>query len=238
MPLPEFQPKRFLLPDALRGFAVLLMIIFHCFYDLAFFKFLTIDFTGDPFWYWFPRLIVFLFLICVGIGLSLTHKKGINWKKLKKRLLVVGGFALIITVATFFIFPKNWVYFGTLHCIAVCSFLGVFLVGKPRLSLVLAIIILGVNIFLRILWGSYTLVPIGKWLGGIVAVDYIPLYPWFGVVCLGIYLEHIKFHEFPIPNNRPMRPLFFMGKHALVIYLLHQPLLFGMSFILRKLIPF
>ena len=99
--------NRYIMLDVLRGFAVLLMIVFHGAYDLNWFYFIDIDILENPFWFWLPRFIVFLFLICVGMGLSIVHKNGIKWRLAIKRLLKIGGWAFVITVVTYILFPKN-----------------------------------------------------------------------------------------------------------------------------------
>lgn len=124
------QTERYIMIDFLRGFAVLLMIIFHFAFDLNGFQFVKIDFVANPFWYALPRCIVFLFLVCVGIGLALVHKNGIKWGLVRKRLYKIGGWAFVISIVTYLLFPKNFVFFGILHCIAATSVAGVFLVGN------------------------------------------------------------------------------------------------------------
>jgi uncharacterized membrane protein len=58
--------------DALRGLAVVWMIIFHTAYDLTLFRYLNLDFS-DGFWFAFPRIIAGTFLFCVGISLNYGH---------------------------------------------------------------------------------------------------------------------------------------------------------------------
>jgi uncharacterized membrane protein len=215
--------------DVLRGFAVLLMIVFHGAYDLNWFYFIDIDILKDPFWYWLPRFIVFLFLICVGMALSIVHKNGIKWRLVIRRLLKIGGWAFVITVVTYILFPKNYVFFGALHCIATTSFVGVIFVNRPKLSLALCLIFVISNMIFQ-----PTLIPISKWLG-VTPFDYLPFYPWFGVVLLGIYLEFMNFHKISIKPNVFIRSMEFMGKNSLKIYLLHRPILFGTFFLLYEI---
>ena len=222
-------PPRYIIIDAIRGLAVLLMIIFHVAYDLNVFRFVRIDFLKNPFWYGLSRFIVFLFLICVGMGLALVHKSGIKWNRLIRRFIKIGGWAAVITVITFVMFPKNLVYFGVLHCIAVTSVTGVFFVDRPMLSLLLGVILIVSNLVFQ-----PTLLHISEWLG-VNPMDYVPFYPWFGVVLAGIYLKSINFHKIPIKKTFPIRLLEVMGRHSLKIYLLHRPIIFGFFLFLYKL---
>jgi len=218
--------------DFIRGVAVILMIIFHFSYDLNYFGAVSIDFLEDPFWYWFPRIIVFLFLISVGISTAIVHKAGIRWRLVKKRSLKLGILALIISFTTYIIFPKNWIYFGTLHCILASSLAALIFVYKPKLALLFSLIILISNTVFRVIWGHYSVLSLSDWLN-VKSLDYIPFYPWFGVVLLGIYLESLRFHQyraFAWPKS-----ITFLGKHSLVIYLIHQPILFGSCYLARKI---
>lgn len=214
--------------DCLRGFAVVIMIIFHLGYDLNAFKFIKIDlFHG--FWYWFPRFIVFCFLFAVGESLGFVYKNGIDKKKLLRRFLKIGGGAFIITITTYFMYPKNFVYFGTLHCIAVASLIGAPLANRPKLSVVLGILIV---------FSIYAFGITYKQLSSLVnikSMDFIPIYPWFFVVCFGIAHHHLVKPYKPLPQNSLFRGLAWLGKHSLIIYLIHQPILFGSTLLVYKL---
>ena len=223
------QAQRFLTIDVLRGVAVLLMVIFHVAFDLNTFGFASIDFIGNAFWFSFPRFIVTLFLVCVGMSLALAHKGGIRWVAVRRRFYKIGAWALVITILTYILFPENFVYFGILHCIAITSVVGVFFVGRPKLSLCLCVILLVTNFVFQ-----PTLIPISSWLN-VSPMDYIPFYPWFGVVLLGIYLESVNFQRIPIKKSSLTRPFEFMGKHSLKIYLLHRPIIYGLLLALYKL---
>ena len=215
--------------DFIRGLAVLLMILFHLAHDLNTFEFIRIDLLHHPFWFSFPRFIVSLFLVCVGMGLSLVHKKGIRWKSLVRRFIKIGGWALVITIVTFIFFPKHFVFFGVLHCIAITSVVGAFFVGKPRLSFLIFLLFLITNLIFH-----PSFFHISERIG-VVPMDYIPFYPWFGIVLLGICLESVNFHKIPIKETSLIRLFRTMGRHSLKIYLIHRPVLFGAVFFIHHL---
>jgi uncharacterized membrane protein len=221
--------QHYIMIDFIRGFAVLLMIIFHLTFDLNLFRILHIPFLNNPYWLGFGRFVLILFLICVGMGLAIVHKQQIKWRLVNKRLYKIGGWALIITIVTYMIIPKHFVFFGILHLIAVASLAGVFFVKRPRLSLLLCLMF----VIPDLIFGP-TLIPAAKWLK-VIPADYIPFYPWFGIVLLGIYLESVNFHKIPLKRNYLTRPFEAMGKHSLKIYLLHQPILIGMLLFFNKL---
>ncbi len=212
--------NRYIFLDQLRGVAIVLMVIFHFAYDLNFFRFVHIEFIKDPLWYYFPRLITFLFLVCVGMSIGVVHQKKIRWKKVTKRFLVLSFWAAVFSVTTFFIFPERWIYFGILHCIALSSLVGVFFLKIPVISGLIGITALVLDIFFGI---GLPWIDLPH-----PAVDYIPFFPWFGAVLFGILLHRIEFHTLKT-DFLPRSPLAFLGKHSLLIYLLHQPILFGLT---------
>lgn len=205
--------------DAIRGFAVLLMIIFHFSFDLKIFGYAQIDFQNNTFWWTFPRVIVFLFLIAVGQALELTSKNGIQTNKVLRRFFKLALLAGLITVFTYYAFPGRWIYFGTLHCIATCSLLALPFVGRPWLALTFALAIL-----LPLLSGFQW----PWWRMEHASMDYIPALPWLGVVLLGQFSYHHNIHALNIPKFPGRGLLLYFGQHSLFIYLIHQPLLFGL----------
>ena len=109
--------------DALRGMAVIWMVIFHTAFDLRMFGYFKADFS-QGFWFSFPRVIAFTFLFCVGASLYLAHHPKTNWKVLGQRVFKLGTASLLVSLCTYLIFPGQWIFFGTLHCILVGSLLG------------------------------------------------------------------------------------------------------------------
>jgi uncharacterized membrane protein len=83
------------------------------------------------------------------------------------------------------------------------------------------------------------LAPIGVTPTYYPAIDYFPLIPWFGVVLLGIwfgnwfYMDNTRRVQLPDWGDVfPITTLEFLGRHALIIYLIHQPIILAVLFIL------
>lgn len=222
------QKNRSLNLDILRGFAVLLMIIFHFAYDLTIFHFADLNFSSG-FWYWLPRFIVFCFLYSMGVSLVIVYGQKFNLKHMLKRFYKIAGFALLITVTTYFMFPKNWVYFGTLHCITVATLIGAPLARYPKINLALSLAIIFSGLYFDITYAQ---------LSGLVAIksiDFIPIYPWYCVVGIAIFFTH-QGYSFPqIPANKLTNSLARLGQKSLPIYLIHQPLIYGLLLLIYKL---
>lgn len=214
--------------DFLRAIAVIWMIIFHVAYDMRMFHLNGIDFSTG-FWFAFPRLIAGTFLFCVGISLNYTHAQGINQKAMWKRLKQLGVAAFLVSVGTLIVFPEQWVFFGTLHCILAGSLLGAFFVQRRSWAWVVMVILLVLQYGL-----NYDI----KWVSAILkkpSMDFIPIYPWFWVILLGIltgpYLSRIE----ALKRLPSVKFFNFLGRHSLLIYLLHQPLIFGALYLLQFL---
>lgn len=214
---------RYRLLDQLRGLAVLLMIIFHLAYDLNYFGYYEMNYPANPYWYGLPRLIVFLFLICVGMGLYEAHLPQLRLKKFMKRLLLIVFWALLISVTTYIVFPERWIYFGTLHCIALASLLSLPFLRFPYWAgaIGLTLVITDFVFKLHLPWIELPH----------LAMDYIPLFPWWGFSLIGLCIAHKGWHKIKMPA---LLPIEWLGKHALVIYVLHQPLIFGSLYLIYK----
>lgn len=235
--------RRYPFVDLLRGVAIALMIAYHFSYDLAHFGLAAFDFYTDPFWLQARTLIVSLFLGLVGVSLVLASAHGIDWRRYARRLGLLLAFALAITLNSYFMFPGRTIVFGILHFIAFASVLALPLVERPRLALGLGLGLIGLD-----RWFSHPLfdTPALHWLGLMThkpaTEDYVPVIPWFGVVLIGITLGHAFLRSPAWRGLRdwhaqylPARGLALAGRHSLLIYMLHQPLLFGGLWLLTRL---
>jgi len=210
--------------DLMRGIAIIMMIMFHLIYDLNEFGYTNIPLSN--FWltsYW-RYLIVFLFLNAVGISLVIAYGKSFNLNKFIKRLALLGLAALSVSVGTYILFPNAWVYFGILHLIWTGSLIAIFFIQLPKISLFIAafIFLFGyLNLtdlsFLKILLSNY--LPLSS-------VDFYPLFPWIAFVFTGIYLGHNPIYKKIFFMKLPLLQL--IGQHSLIIYLLHQVILFAL----------
>ena len=228
--------------DLLRGIAILLMILFHFSYDLSHFGFIRIDVYNDPFWLHARTFILSLFLLLVGISLTLATAHGIRWRPYLRRLALITGCAALISASSYYMFGPRWIFFGVLHFIAVASVLCLPLVRMPRVALGLGIglIVLG-QTFNHPFFDQDAFNWIGLMTGKPPTEDYVPLIPWLGVVCGGIFLGSQVQRLQPLLETSPAHPLprllIRAGRHSLLIYMLHQPLLIGLLWGIRRLFP-
>lgn len=236
-PLPDAQ--RLIHIDLLRGIAILLMIAYHFSYDLTYFGFVNFDFHNDPFWLHARTLILSLFLLVVGISLVLSTRNGLRLPPYLRRLGILAGSALLISLSSYLMFGPRWIFFGVLHFIVLASVLGLPFVRVPWLALLLGS---GLIVLDRLFSHGFFDHAAVQWIGLMthkpLTEDYVPLIPWLGVVLIGIGLAG-TFSRQPPPwleqqGATPVaRLLRLAGRHSLLIYLLHQPLLLGLLWLVN-----
>jgi len=227
--------------DAFRGIAIVMMITFHFIYDVAYFGEYTWS-LDTGFWWYFARVTASFFLIIVGISLTLSYRQvkdskpiwGIRKKYVIRGLKIFGG-GLIITLCTGIFLDEGMIIFGILHCIGLSIILAYPLIKYRYLNLIIGILCMTGGMYLSRFTFDFNLL---LWLGfrpqDMYTFDYVPLLPWFGLVALGLFIGNTVF--FPTARKKrrktasfsiPLvaRTVCYLGRHSLVIYLLHQPLL-------------
>jgi uncharacterized membrane protein len=231
-------PPRLAVIDGLRGFALCLMIVYHFSFDLVWFKILQADFNHDPFWLGFRGVIVTLFLGLVGVSLVLAQRAHPGQGAFWRRVALIAVCAGLVSGVSYVTFPKTFITFGVLHCIAVSSILARPLVNWPRLALLFGIAIIAIGNLVHL--PAFD-APWLNWVGLMThkppTEDYVPLLPWLGVVLFGIgigdwLLARERGAMLSLSRVTPAW-LAWMGRHSLLIYLVHQPVLVG---ILRVLL--
>jgi uncharacterized membrane protein len=235
---------RYQVVDAARGFALLLMVVYHFFYDLEHVGFAEFAFSRDAFWIGFRSVIVTLFLAIVGVSLYLAQIGGRRWPSYWRRLLVLCACAALVSLASWWLFAERFIFFGILHFIAVASVLGLLFIRLGAINLVLgaALVSLGVA-YENPLFDQHPLQWVGLMTHRPATEDYVPLLPWFGVVLIGLYVGR-QLAQNPAlsatarwrTTNPLATTLAWGGRHSLAVYMLHQPLLLGALYVVRAIL--
>ena len=218
---------RVLWVDGVRGMAIMLMIVFHFCYDLRYFGY-YVDWAipNGPGWWQFRYLILTLFIGTVGVSLTLAHGRQFRRKAFYKRLWQLLAAAAGITVMSLLVFPKAWIYFGILHFIAAGTLLSIGLVRRPHWALALGSLIL-IGYWLGWLPYYWPFRWFSQWLPP-QTEDFVPLFPWLGVLLVSMAAAALlPIHRIQFPQSWLLTRLQLLGRHGLLIYLLHQPLLFA-----------
>lgn len=241
----ETQKPRYGLLDTLRGLCVLSMVCYHAMYDLVYAKGVWIPWFPDTPGYVWQQSICWTFILLSGLcqGLSRRHVP---------HGLVLVGCGCLVSLVTGLVMPQEAIRYGVLTLLGLAALLlyAFGLLGK-RLRLKLpawaglvgaaALFFLtrgvpqgylgfeGLRLFeLPSAWYRFDLLAVfGFPSPAFVSSDYFPLIPWFFLYLAGYFLwgllkQSEKARDFLVPG---FRPLAFLGRHSLFIYLLHQPVL-------------
>lgn len=230
--------------DTLRGVAILMMITYHLVWDLWAFAIVPDIDPFNGFWKYFQRATAGLFLTLVGVSLvvvtlrRLAPKAGPHdlppvrpylWRALR-----IFGWGMVVSAVMFFS-GMGYVHFGILHLIGFASIAAYPFLRYKWPNLILWLLFNTAGYFLMDRTWDF---PWLLWLGWVpinyYPNDYFPVIPYFGVVSLGIFLGNSLYRRdgrrFPLPDLGgflPLRGLQWLGKRSLIIYLIHQPLLFA-----------
>jgi uncharacterized membrane protein len=239
------QMARFREVDLLRGVAIVLMVLYHLAFDLAYFAVYQID-VASGFWLAAARISASLFLLLVGLSLTLSYSRARLlgqedrfFYRLCKRSARILGLALGITIITYFVICKGFIVFGVLHLIGLSLLLAFPFLRLQRMNFIFGLLAILAGACLQTVSVDY---PWLLWLGlapsDFYSLDYFPLFPWFGVILAGMGLGDMLYpgyrRRFSLPDlsGSPLvRGLVFLGQNSLLIYLIHQPIMIALFYL-------
>jgi uncharacterized membrane protein len=228
--------------DAFRGLCILGVVLVHFVYDLVdLYKIVDWQY---PAWFafiknWGGILFIVLSGICVTLG---SHSL--------RRGLVVFASGMVISAVTYGMYKLNMadksiiIWFGVLHCLGLCMILWPAFHKAPWwILLLLGVIFVYLGFHIQDLPRPETkwLMPLGLYWDGFASSDYFPLLPNFGYFLVGSVLGNLAYRK-----KRSLMPgvsggkglvglLQWCGRHSLWIYLLHQPILNGICWLILLL---
>lgn len=241
---------RLALLDELRGFSVLLMVFYHSFFLL--YASFDVELCRKLFYFFMPAEPFFAgtFIFISGISCRLSR----NNLKRGLRLLAVSVALTLVTAVILprFGFVECEIYFGILHFLSVamllfalcrklldrvkphwgillCTVLYVFTSGISNGTLSFANLI---TVDLPASLYEYNfLFPFGIYSQSFRSADYFAVFPHIFLFLAGsyagVYAKQGLFPSWAYPCK--CRPLAFMGRHSLIIYLAHQPAVFAVA---------
>lgn len=238
--------------DTLRGMLLLSMSAYHGMWNLVYLFHVPASwYTGAPGYLW-QQSICWVFILLSGFCWSMSRRH------LRRGLLVFGGGALV-SLVTCVLMPENRIVFGILTCIGSCVLLLIplekILKRIPALPGMVGCLLL----FLvarncnhgELGFETVSLMQLPRWLyrndltaylgfpqPGFFSADYFPLLPWvflflFGYMLYRVLEQHHLNEQLFARGQVPV--LSWMGRHSLLIYLLHQPVLYGAGLLIQWL---
>ncbi|MDO7787662.1 heparan-alpha-glucosaminide N-acetyltransferase [Desulforamulus aquiferis] len=218
--------------DFFRGIAIIIMVLFHLLFDLNEFYNVPINYEQGLIYY-SGKLAASIFIFISGISCTLS-------KNNLKRGLILLMIALVITIITAYAVPGSNIFFGILHFLGVSILLYSIIknINPSFLFILGGIIILGGQYKNQLTMPNNLLAPVGLLGEPFYSMDYYPLIPWFGLFLLGVALGKLVYKEkkslFKMDFTKSY--LVYLGQHSLLIYLIHQPLLLGILYLLMSIL--
>lgn len=233
---------RYALLDELRGLALVGMMLYHGLWDLVYLYGMSIPwFTGTLGYVW-QQVFSWTFILLSGFCVPLGHHP-------VRRGLVVFAAGVLVTLVTWLFMPAELVLFGVLtflgSAMIVTGLLRRWMDRVPAwvgLVASAALFVVARNINSGVFgFGGLTLgmIPAGLYannftafLGfpqpGFYSTDYFSLFPWLFLYWVGYFLHRVMGKEQMAPLGCSVcPPLGWMGRHSLLLYLLHQPVIYG-----------
>ena len=241
----ENKRGRLHLLDALRGFLMINMIAYHGMWDLVYLFGVKADwYSGTPKYLW-QQFICWSFILLSGFCWKLSRNH------LRRGALVFGGGA-VVSLVTCLLMPENRILFGILTCLGSCVVLMIPLEKLLKKIPDVPGVIFSLAIFAvlrncakgNLGFEGLVIAPLPEmlyrnnltaYLGfpqpGFFSTDYFPVIPWIFLFMAGYFLNRLTTRldlnhrlfgrgQVPVLNG--------IGRNSLLVYLLHQPALYGL----------
>lgn len=223
--------KRIDIIDALRGCAVIYMVYHHLVYDLVVFSGAPSRLVDNAVIDILQPLFASVFIVLCGVSSNFSKSN------LKRGAITLAVAMCITLVTTIMDMPIN---FGVLHLLSVCMLL--YGCTHKLFEKINGILLLVICIALAVI-SSYCVNNIDVqsdnlwilgWQGDFVSYDYFPLFPWVFVflsgTAIGRYIARGRFPQWFYNAKIPVLPA--IGRHSLIIYIAHQPVLYALTLII------
>lgn len=227
--------------DVARGILLITMASYHFSWDLANVRLVDWGVATDPLWRGYAAAIAGSFLFLSGLSYRLAARGGIDPFRYGSRLARIALAAAAVSVATYVVFPDAWVFFGILHMMLLASLLAPLLVRLP--APLMALLMIGALVLPQV-WRTPVLDGMAFGFLGLgetppISNDLVPVFPWIAPYILGLLAGGpLSVRDAaPQPLRRGSGWLAFIGRHSLVFYLVHQPLLYGVAEGLAAVLP-
>ena len=226
--------------DFLRGIAVIGMVLFHTVWNLDFFNLISPELFSA---FEFSGYVRYIFITLVGVSLSISYRRAISKGNVSQRQLflkylqrgvTIFLWGVVVTVALL-VSTGGRVDFGILHLIGFSIVVAFPFLKYRLLNMLFAFAVWGIAVYFGTIEVNFNwLVWLGIEPNLYNAVDYFPVFPWFALVLAGIFIGNVIYSDsgrnFKFPELgtwKPIQWILWIGRNALFIYLIHQPIIFG-----------
>lgn len=239
---------RYALLDELRGLVLVSMMFYHGCWDLVYLFGIQADwYYGLPGQLW-QQSICWVFILLSGFCVQLGHHT------LRRGAQVFGAGALV-TIVTLLFMPEERVIFGILTLLGSAMLLtGLFEKQlqriPPAVGLAVSVLLFaitrsiserhlgfcGLSIWLpKALYANYVTAYFGFYPWWFYSTDYYAILPWLFLFWMGYFLYGVVGRQCMEPLRRSVcPPLGWLGRHSLVLYLLHQPVIYGVLLVVFR----
>lgn len=221
--------------DAIRGCAIIGMVLFHAHYILLnIFWYAGLDFPPIM-WHIFGRAVAITFIVVAGISfrLSTVNKPtSVVIQSSIKRGVVLSGIALLISLITFIWFHEQRILFGIIHFFALVAIISPFFLYFWRWNILIGIVIIGLGSMIDYIPATTDILfPIWFITSSFYSADYYPLIPWLWYFLIGYGAMHLYWGNNTVTRWMQMKytwmaPLALIGRYSLLLYVLHVPILY------------
>ncbi len=222
--------ERIQLIDAVRGVCLIIMVVHHVLYDMYAFCGAPWSWFSNPVWDVLHYLDAGTFILLAGLSCNFSHSN-------LRRGLRTLGLALVITLVTTLMGPETAIRFGILHLLSACMIFYHFTrrVWEGLPAPVLPVLMILATILAAPLTDGYPSSVPHLWMIGLVtpdfySADYFPLLPWIFVFLLGTWCgKYVRSGSLPQWFYEAKAPaLAAVGRKSIWIYMLHQPVIYGL----------
>ncbi len=243
---------RYTVLDILRALAIIAMVVYHTLWDIVYMFGVDIPWYKSDAGFIFQQSICWSFILFSGFCFSLGKRK-------LKRAVTVLVCSLVITAVTAMVMPENIILHGVLSLIGTAMLVTIPLEKIfKRIPSLIGLIINAVLFALTynvsngsLGFGDFVIAKLPEFLyansitaffgfphGGFSSSDYFPLLPWLFLFWCGYFLYRIAERKDLLKylSSVSCRPLEFIGRHSLEIYMAHQPIIYGILFVVFKII--
>ena len=238
--------RRYSLLDAVRGAAVLNMIAYHLLYNIYCVFGVWPEFYQSAAAVIWERFICVTFIVVSGMAINFSRRG-------YRRGIIISLCGIIVTVVTVIFIPEQMIMYGILTFLGFAMLVTFALrdiLGqvKPAIGAAVSFALFALSYGVPFGYLGFFSVPIVtlpetmyryRWLAflgfrneAFFSADYFPILPWIFLFVFGFYLWRlIAEHDLDRFFYKKIPVLDFFGRHSLIIYMIHQPILYGLCYL-------